>query len=96
MGKDIEIYCLNKRHSKIVCEFLMQLEDIIDKATYYDEDFEGYKKVMEKFITFHNGLGIYALLVKLITILGIYLYQIMYIGQPWVILPRLKLVKGKI
>lgn len=62
MGKDIEIYCLNKRHSKIVCEFLMQLEDIIDKATYYDEDFEGYKKVMEKFITFHNGLGIYALL----------------------------------
>jgi len=62
MGKDVEIYCLNKRHSNIVCEFLMKLEDIIDKATYYDDDFEGYKKVMEKFITFHNSLGIYALL----------------------------------
>ena len=62
MGKNVEIYCLNKRHSKIVCEFLMQLEGIIDKATFYDEDFEGYKEVMERFISFHNELGVYALL----------------------------------
>jgi hypothetical protein len=62
MGKVVEIYCLNKRHSKIVCEFLMQLEGIINKATFYDEDFEGYKEVMERFISFHNELGIYALL----------------------------------
>jgi|TARA_R110000787_G_scaffold118062_1_gene228789 hypothetical protein len=62
MGKDVEIYCLNKRHSKIVCGFLVELEDIINDATHYDEDFEGYKKVMDKFITFHNNLGIYAIL----------------------------------
>jgi hypothetical protein len=40
----------------------MQLEGIINKATFYDEDFEGYKEVMERFISFHNELGIYALL----------------------------------
>ena len=47
MGKGVEIYCLNKRHSRIVCDFLMKLEAIIDRATFYDEDFEGYKKVMD-------------------------------------------------
>ena len=62
MGKGVEIYCLNKRHSKIVCDFLMQLEGIIDRATFYDEDFEGYKEVMKNFITFHNHLGVSALL----------------------------------
>ena len=40
MGKDVEIYCLNKRHSKIVCGFLVKLEDIINDATQYDEDFD--------------------------------------------------------
>jgi len=62
MRKEVEIYCLNKRHSKIVFNFLIELEGIIDRATFYDEDFEGYKEVMEKFITFHNSLGVHALL----------------------------------
>ena len=62
MINGVEIYCLNKRHSKIVCEFLMKLEAIIDKATYYDDDFEGYKEVMGKFIDFHNNLGLNAIL----------------------------------
>lgn len=60
MGRYVDIYCLNKRHSKIVCGFLRDLEVIINDATYYDEDFKGFKEVMEKFIFFHNELGISA------------------------------------
>jgi len=62
MGRYAEIYCLNKRHSKIVCEFLSDLERIVSDATYYDDDFEGFKEVMNKFISYHNELGVYAVL----------------------------------
>ena len=60
MNENAEIFCLNKRHSYIVCEFLRDLEDIINEATLYDEDYDGFKEVIEKIILFHNGLGAYA------------------------------------
>tara|TARA_R100001244_G_C5163443_1_gene131198 strand:+ start:1037 stop:1441 length:405 start_codon:yes stop_codon:yes gene_type:complete len=61
MSDEVEIYCLNKRHSNIVSEFLRDLQDIIDEATYYDEEYEGFKDVIARVILFHNGLGIYTL-----------------------------------
>lgn len=61
MKENAEIYCLNKRHSSIVCEFLQDLEDIINEVAYYDEDYEGFKEVIERIILFHNGLGAYAM-----------------------------------
>jgi hypothetical protein len=60
MNENAEIFCLNKRHSHIVCEFLQDLQDIINEVTFYDEDYEGFKEVIEKIILFHNGLGVYA------------------------------------
>tara|TARA_R100000152_G_C6757891_1_gene181744 strand:+ start:1031 stop:1435 length:405 start_codon:yes stop_codon:yes gene_type:complete len=56
------IYCLNKRHSKIVKDFLSELEAIINEATYYDDDFAGYQEIIKNFITFHNELGLYAIM----------------------------------
>jgi hypothetical protein len=58
MSYEVEIFCLNKRHSNIVTEFLRNLEDIINEATYYDEEYEGFKGVIERVILYHNGLGI--------------------------------------
>ena len=61
MNKNAEIYCLNKRHSSIVCEFLQDLENIINEVAYYDEDYDGFKDVIDRIILFHNGLGAYAM-----------------------------------
>ena len=61
MRENLEIYCLNKRHSNIVCTFLEDLEDIVSEATDYDEEYEGFKDVIDRLIVFHNGLGFYAM-----------------------------------
>lgn len=61
MYENAEIFCLNRRHSEIVCDFLRDLEDIINEATYYDEDYEGFKEIIEKIILFHNGMGAYTM-----------------------------------
>jgi len=62
VNKNAEIFCLNKRHSSIVCEFLEDLEDIINEVAYYDEDYNGFREVIDKIILFHNGLGAYVML----------------------------------
>jgi hypothetical protein len=60
MNNFIEIYCLNKQHSDVVCQFLNDLQAIIDDATYYDEDLMGFKEVIRDFIIYHNGLAVLA------------------------------------
>ena len=61
MNENAEIYCLNRRHSSIVCQFLQDLEDIINEVAYYDEDYQGFKEVIDRIILFHNGLGVYTM-----------------------------------
>ena len=61
MNDKLEIYCLNNRHSSIICNFLEDLEDIVSEATYYDEDYEGFKDVIDRLIVFHNGVGFHAM-----------------------------------
>ena len=61
MDSCVDIYCLNKRHSKIISNFLDDLEDIIEECTLYPEDLAQFRYVIEDFIAFHNGLGVYAL-----------------------------------
>jgi|TARA_B110000908_G_scaffold75731_1_gene91170 hypothetical protein len=57
MDKYVEIYCLNKLHSRLVCTFLKDLQDIIDDATYYDEDVFSFEEVISQCIVYHNKLG---------------------------------------
>ena len=57
MSEYVEIFCLNKRHSDVVINFLYDLHEIIDNATYYEEDFVGFTDIMEDFIVYHNKLG---------------------------------------
>jgi hypothetical protein len=57
MDKYVEIYCLNKLHSKLVCNFLKDLQDIVDDATYYDEDVFSFEEVIEQCVVYHNKLG---------------------------------------
>jgi len=61
MNENAEIFCLNRRHSDIVCDFLSDLEDIINEATFYDEDYDGFRDIIEKIILYHNGMGAYTM-----------------------------------
>ena len=57
MNKYIEILCLNKRHSMLVCAFLDDLQDVISEVTYYKDDEDAFGHIIEGFIYHHNGLG---------------------------------------
>lgn len=61
MSEFVEVFCLNKRHSDIVINFLYDLHEVIDNATYYEEDFVGFTDIMQDFISYHNKLGAEAL-----------------------------------
>tara|TARA_R110002074_G_scaffold1973_3_gene11876 strand:+ start:3349 stop:3750 length:402 start_codon:yes stop_codon:yes gene_type:complete len=56
MGKFIDIYCLNKRHTSIILDFLSDIEDIIEEL---EEDYENssFYIVIEKIVEYHNAMG---------------------------------------
>jgi len=53
------ILFLNKQHSDIVNQHLLDVQDVIDKATFFNEDYIGYELLVENAVKFHNGLGEY-------------------------------------
>jgi hypothetical protein len=53
-----DVYCLNKIHTKLVFNFLSELQSVIDKSVSHDKRCEKFDLVVEQAIIVHNGIGV--------------------------------------
>lgn len=57
-----DVYYLNTRHSKIINEFMSDIQDIIKEVTLFNEDYYKFQDLSSNVIDFHNGLSEYIIL----------------------------------
>jgi len=59
MAFELEIYYLNKEHCTIINEYLDDVYNLVYEATFFEEDYVNFERLIEGVVSFHNGLGEY-------------------------------------
>ena len=70
MESGSDIFCMNMSHQAIILEYLGQMQDLMDKVTLSDNDYEEFLTVLADMIEMHNEQGAYA-------------YQDVFYRQKW-------------
>jgi hypothetical protein len=59
MAFELEIFYLNKEHSKIINSYLDDVYSLVYDATFFTEDYEAFEDLIHGVVAYHNGLGDY-------------------------------------
>jgi len=59
MRGEQDIFCINMGHQGIVLEYLSEMQDLLDKISLNDEDYDEFLEIMTVIIEVHNDNGSY-------------------------------------
>ena len=57
-----DVYYLNTRHSRIINEFMSDIQDLVQEVTLFNEDYNEFLNLSSSVIDFHNGLSEYIII----------------------------------
>ncbi len=60
MKGESDIFCMNMGHQGIILEYLSEIQDLMDRISLNDEEYDEFLSVLADIIDVHNEQGVYA------------------------------------